>query len=398
MSASSELEKAATAYALDAVRLDKQGQKGRAITLYQKAIESLLQLVQLYPEYGLNKVYVQRAIAYQERIKSLQGAVSSNEMREAAHEEADGDGGGGGATMDGNGSGGSNNKAEELVIKESPKVSWEEVVGLEVAKKAVKEAIVYPVQRPDLFPLGWPRGILLFGPPGCGKTLLAAAVATEIDANFYSIDAASIMSKWLGEAEQNVAKLFGSARKSATDGKPAIVFVDELDSLMGNHSNEVGGEIRVKNQFLKEMDGIVDKGKALHVYVIGATNKPWDLDWAFIRRFQKRILVPLADHGTRLNMLKHYAADLQISRDVDLDELARLAEGFSGSDIRDVCQSAQLSLIGEFFESGQAMDKEAKPRALTMTDFRKILDERKPSVSLDMLTSYNRWFDAFKAL
>jgi vacuolar protein-sorting-associated protein 4 len=397
MSASNELEKAATAYALDAVRLDKQGQKGRAITLYQKAIESLLQLVQLYPEYGLNKVYVQRAIAYQERIKSLQGTVSSNEMNQAASEDADG---GGAATMDGNGTNLSNpNKNnEELVITEKPKVCWNEVVGLEVAKKAVKEAIVYPVQRPDLFPLGWPRGILLFGPPGCGKTLLAAAVATEIDANFYSIDAASIMSKWLGEAEQNVAKLFGSARKSANDGKPAIVFVDELDSLMGNHSNEVGGEIRVKNQFLKEMDGIVDKGKALHVYVIGATNKPWDLDWAFIRRFQKRILVPLADHATRLNMLKHYTSTLEVANDVDLHELARLSEGFSGSDIRDVCQSAQLSLIGEFFESGQAMNKEAKPRALTMADFRQILEERKPSVSLDMLTSYNRWFDAFKAL
>ncbi len=397
MSASNELEKAATAYALDAVRLDKQGQKGRAITLYQKAIESLLQLVQLYPEYGLNKVYVQRAIAYQERIKSLQGAVSSVEMNQAANEDAEG----GGATMEGNGGNGSvggGKPNEELVITEKPKVNWGEVVGLDVAKKAVKEAIVYPVQRPDLFPLGWPRGILLFGPPGCGKTLLAAAVATEIDANFYSIDAASIMSKWLGEAEQNVAKLFGSARKSATDGKPAIVFVDELDSLMGNHSNEVGGEIRVKNQFLKEMDGIVDKGKALHVYVIGATNKPWDLDWAFIRRFQKRILVPLADHTTRLAMLKLYSSNLQIDDDVDLHELARLAEGFSGSDIRDVCQSAQLKLIGEFFESGQAMDKEAKPRALTMADFRQILEERKPSVSLDMLTSYNRWFDAFKAL
>ena len=394
MSASSELEKSATAYALDAVRLDKQGQKGRAITLYQKAIESLLQLVQLYPEYGLNKVYVQRAIAYQERIKSLQGSVSSSEMNEAAHN----DGGGGGATMDGNGNGVSGKPNEELVMTERPKVSWQEVVGLDTAKKAVKEAIVYPVQRPDLFPLGWPRGILLFGPPGCGKTLLAAAVATEIDANFYSIDAASIMSKWLGEAEQNVAKLFGSARKSATDGKPAIVFVDELDSLMGNHSNEVGGEIRVKNQFLKEMDGIVDKGKPLHVYVIGATNKPWDLDWAFIRRFQKRILVPLADHATRLNMLKLYSSNLQIADDVDLQELARLAEGFSGSDIRDVCQSAQLSLIGEFFESGKAMDKEAKPRSLTMADFQQIFEERKPSVSLDMLSQYNRWFEAFKAL
>lgn len=396
MSASNELEKAATAYALDAVRLDKQGQKGRAITLYQKAIESLLQLVQLYPEYGLNKVYVQRAIAYQERIKVLQGAVSPMEMNQAANEG--GEGGSGGATMEGGNGGNGIARNEELVITEKPKVNWDEVVGLDVAKKAVKEAIVYPVQRPDLFPLGWPRGILLFGPPGCGKTLLAAAVATEIEANFYSIDAASIMSKWLGEAEQNVAKLFGSARKSSNDGKPAIVFVDELDSLMGAHTNEVGGEIRVRNQFLKEMDGIMDKGKALHVYVIGATNKPWDLDWAFIRRFQKRILVPLADHATRLNMLRLYSSNLQIARDVDLDELARLSEGFSGSDIRDVCQSAQLKLIGEFFESGKAMDREAKPRPLTMADFRQILEERKPSVSLDMLTAYSRWFEAFKAL
>lgn len=389
MSASHELEKAATAYALDAVRLDKQGARGRAITLYQKAIESLLQLVQLYPEYGLNKVYVQRAIAYQERIKALQGSVSPVEMQMESNNGGDG---GEAAT------GGGGKPGTELVVTEKPEVNWEEVVGLEMAKKAVKEAIVYPVQRPDLFPLGWPRGILFFGPPGCGKTLLAAAVATEIDANFYSIDAASIMSKWLGEAEQNVSKLFGSARKSSTEGKPAIVFVDELDSLMGAHSNEVGGEIRVRNQFLKEMDGIVDKGKKLHVYVIGATNKPWDLDWAFIRRFQKRILVPLPDHHTRLMMLKLYTGNLQINQDVDLHELARLSEGFSGSDIRDVCQSAQLKLIGEFFESGKAMDKEAKPRSILMSDFRQIFEERKPSVSLDMLSLYNRWFEAFKAL
>jgi vacuolar protein-sorting-associated protein 4 len=390
MSASHELEKAATAYALDAVKMDKAGQKGRAITLYQKAIESLLQLVQLYPEYGLNKVYVQRAIAYQERIKALQGAVSPVEMQTESN-----NGGNGGEPASG-----SSGKpvGTELVVTEKPKVNWAEVVGLDTAKKAVKEAIVYPVQRPDLFPLGWPRGILLFGPPGCGKTLLAAAVATEIDANFYSIDAASIMSKWLGEAEKNVAKLFGSARKSSNEGKPAIVFVDELDSLMGAHSNEVGGEIRVRNQFLKEMDGIVDKGKNLHVYVIGATNKPWDLDWAFIRRFQKRILVPLPDHHTRLMMLKLYTANLGIDPDVDLHELARLSEGFSGSDIRDVCQSAQLKLIGEFFESGKALDKTAQPRSITMSDFRQTLEARKPSVSLDMLSLYNRWFEAFKAL
>ncbi len=392
MSASHELEKSATSYALDAVKMDKQGNKGRAITLYQKAIDSLLTLVQLYPEYGLNKVYVQRAIAYQERIKALQGSVSPTDVRLEMEREAEESGGVERATPEGK------TNEEELVVQEKPNVSWEDVVGLDTGKKAIKEAIVYPVQRPDLFPLGWPRGILLFGPPGCGKTLLAAAVATEIDANFYQIDAASIMSKWLGEAEQNVAKLFNSARKSANDGRAAIVFVDELDSLMGAHSNEVGGEIRVKNQFLKEMDGIMDKGKALHVYVIGATNKPWDLDWAFIRRFQKRIMVPLPDHNTRLNMLKHYTGNLEISGDVDLHELARLSEGFSGSDIRDVCQSAQLSLIGEFFESGKATDKQAKPRPLTMVDFRQIFDTRKPSVSMDMLALYNRWFEAFKAL
>ena len=389
MSASQELERSATAFALDAVRLDKAGAKGKAVALYQKAIDSLLQLVQLYPEYGLNKVYITRAIAYQERIKALQGSVSMADMQmDAEPRSADG-----GRTTEGGKS-----SYEELIVTEKPKVNWEEVVGLDTAKKAIKEAIVYPVSRPDLFPLGWPRGILLFGPPGCGKTLIAAAVATELDATFYSIDAASIMSKWLGEAEQNVAKLFNSARKSSKEGKAAIVFVDELDSLMGQHTNEVGGEIRVRNQFLKEMDGVMDKGKALHVYVIGATNKPWDLDWAFIRRFQKRILVPLPDHPTRLMMLKLYTSNLQIEHDVDLHELARLSEGFSGSDIRDVCQSAQLKLIGEFFETGQAMDKEAKPRLLTMGDFRSILEDRKPSVSMGMLSHYSRWFEAFKAL
>ena len=203
MSASQELEKNATNYALEAVRLDKQGSRGMAITMYQKSIESLLQLVQLYPEYDLNKVYVQKAIAYQERIKAIQGAVGV--PREQPHAEVR-NGGREGETKK---SEGGKSSYEELIVTEKLNVKWEEVVGLAPAKKAVKEAIIYPVQRPDLFPLGWPRGILLFGPPGCGKTLLAAAVATEIDATFVSIDAASIMSKWLGEAEQNVARLFG---------------------------------------------------------------------------------------------------------------------------------------------------------------------------------------------
>jgi SpoVK/Ycf46/Vps4 family AAA+-type ATPase len=387
MSASQQLEKAATNFASEAVRLDKQGSRGMAITMYQKAIETLLKIVQLYPDYGLNKVYAQRAMSYQERVQLLQTGIPQRRRRETVTPEATPpDEEGEEATYD------------ELIMKEKPNVKWLEVIGLEQAKKAIKEAIVYPVERPDLFPLGWPRGILLFGPPGCGKTLLAAAVATEIDANFMSIDAASIMSKWLGEAEKNVARLFTTARKSANNGKPAIVFIDELDSLMGRHSSEVGGEVRVRNQFLKEMDGVIDKGRSLHAYVIGATNRPWDLDWPFIRRFQKRILVPLPDHHARLQMFKLYTANLRLNEAISLHELARLSEGFSGSDIKDAAQSAYLSVIGEFFESGKANDKAAKPRPVKMNDFRQILEGRRPSVSLEMVASYTKWFDAFKAL
>ncbi|UCH31717.1 MAG: AAA family ATPase [Candidatus Bathyarchaeota archaeon] len=386
MSASQELEKAATNYASEAIRLDNQGSKGMAITMYQKSIETLLRIVHLYPDYGLNKVYIQRAMAYQERVKILQGGMPLKPDISGRPAEATAPTEGGKASYD------------ELIMQEKPNVKWPEVVGLEPAKKAIKEAIVYPVQRPDLFPLGWPRGILLFGPPGCGKTLIAAAVATEIDANFISVDAASIMSKWLGEAEKNVARLFTSARKSANNGKPAIVFIDELDSLMGRHSSEVGGEVRVRNQFLKEMDGIIDKGKRLHAYVIGATNRPWDLDWPFIRRFQKRIIVPLPDHHSRLQMFKLYTTDLNLDPHMSLHELGRLSEGFSGSDIKDCCQSAYLRVIGEFFESGKAHDQQAKPRPVKMSDFRQILEDRKPSVSLDMVASYAKWFDAFKAL
>ena len=386
MSASQELEKTATSYALEAVRLDKQGSRGMAITMYQKAIETLLKLVQLYPEYGLNKVYIQRAMAYQQRIQMLQGLGPAESQFEKQPSDVTASSKTEQASFD------------ELVLQEKPHVTWDEVIGLEPAKKAIKEAIVYPVQRPDLFPLGWPRGILLFGPPGCGKTLLAAAVATEIDAKFVSVDAASIMSKWLGEAEQNVAQLFSSARKSVNNGPPVILFIDELDSLIGRHSGEVGGEARVRNQFLKEMDGVIDKGKKLHVYVIGATNKPWELDWPFIRRFQKRILVPIPDYSARFGLLKLYTSHLKLSAGMDIHELASLSEGFSGSDIRDTCQSVHLKVIGELFESGQANDKLAQPRSISMEDFKHIFGERKPSVSLDLLGSYTRWFEAFKAL
>jgi SpoVK/Ycf46/Vps4 family AAA+-type ATPase len=373
-----------------------------AITMYQRAIEALLKLVQLYPSFELNKVYVYRAMAYQERVKVLQGSWAGEEPeegeepispitpRESKPQPA----------VPGEPEKPAPKKSsyDELVVREKPNVKWDEVIGLEESKRSIRESIIYPLQRPDLFPLGWPRGILLFGPPGCGKTLLAAAVATEIEATFFSVDAASIMSKWLGEAERNVARLFGSARRVVVRGEPAIIFIDEIDSILGVHTTEVGGEVRVRNQFLKEMDGIIDKSRLQPLYVIGVTNKPWALDWPFIRRFQKRVMVPLPDFKARVEMFKLYTKDLRMAPDVDLNELATSTNGYSGSDIRDVCQAAQLRVVGELFESGRALDKSSLPRLITVDDFQKIFEERRPSVSPEMSKTYQTWYDNFKAL
>jgi SpoVK/Ycf46/Vps4 family AAA+-type ATPase len=383
--AANELEALAIKYAKEATRLDQQGAKGLAIAYYQKAIDAFLKLVNLYPDYELNKIYIQRAKMYQERIKVLRGEISEEEIKKETISESKTE------------SKSTFSAFEDLVITEKPNVKWEDIAGLEEVKKAIREAIVYPTKRPDLFPLGFPRGILLYGPPGCGKTLIAAAVATEIDAVFFSVDAASIMSKWLGEAEKNVARLFRAAREAAIKHGAAIIFIDEIDSLLGVRYNEVGGEVRVRNQFLKETDGIMDKGKNWPIYVIGATNKPWTLDWGFIRRFQKRIYVPLPDFETRLKIYQLYTQKL-VMKDVDLYELAKLSEGYSGSDIRDVCQAVQLRVVSELFESGKYLDKNAKPRPITMEDFRIVISQRKPSITKEMIKAYELWAESFKAI
>ncbi len=378
MTASYELEELASKYANEAIKFDRQGLKGTALAKYQRAVEILLNLCSLYPSASQNKVYLRLIEQYQHRINQLQGIETyvkpAKKAKEAELEDLD-----------------------QLVLREKPNVKWKDIAGLEDAKRAITESIIYPVQRPDLFPLGWPRGILLFGPPGCGKTLLAAAVATEIDANFYCIDSASIMSKWLGESEKNVAYFFKKAKQALEKGRPSIIFMDEIDSLVGIRRDEVGGEVRTRNQFLKEMDNVVDKTKKLHIYVIGATNKPWSLDEAFIRRFQKRILVPLPDYYTRLEMINIFSNGLNISKKLDFEEVASMAEGYSGSDIRDIFQSIQIKIVRELFENNN-VNANSKLRTITMDDLKEVFKKRKPSVSKDMLRYYEKWHGAFKAL
>ena len=391
-----ELENSASKYASEAIKCDSQGARGMAIANYQKAIDSLMKLMQLYPRSKLNPIYKERTASYQKRIKTLResnavepavdpSATPEQQKSSLATQQA-------------------HNDFDDLIMKEKPDISWNEVVGLDDAKTALRESIVYPSKRPDLFPLGWPRGMLLYGPPGCGKTILAAATASEIDGYFINVDAASMMSKWLGEAEKNVSKLFAMARDYAEkEGKPVILFVDEVDSLLGSRNSEVGGEIRVKNQFLTEMDGVNGKGKELKLYVIGATNKPWSLDWPFLRRFQKRIYVNLPTLEARQNLFELYTEPLRKDPKLRLPMLAKLFEGYSASDIKDVCQSAQLQAVHELFNSPNYHEPvqgetPQQPRDITIADFRDIITRRKPSVSNEMLRAYYKWSEEFKAL
>jgi SpoVK/Ycf46/Vps4 family AAA+-type ATPase len=177
-----------------------------------------------------------------------------------------------------------------------------------------------------------------------------------------------------------------------------IIFIDEIDSLVGVRSDEVGGEVRARNQFLKEMDSILDKKNPSHIYMIGATNKPWALDEPFIRRFQKRIYVPLPGPQARREMFSIYAKNLRLSKDVDPDQIVERTSGYSGSDFRDIFQGAQTRVVREFFEGGNALKPQCQTRSITMDDFLEILKARKPSVSHQILGLYDRWFETYKAL
>ena len=391
-----ELEKSASQFATAAIKYDSQGARGMAVTHYQKAIDSLLKLMHLYPDSKLNKIYTERMKSYKTRIEVLQangiGVEPTVDPTASPQEQK--------ASLAKN----TQNNFDDMVMREKPEVKWRDVVGIDDAKNALRESIVYPTKRGDLFPLGWPRGILLYGPPGCGKTILAAATANELDGYFINVDGSSMMSKWLGEAEKNVSRLFKMAYSYAQrEGKPVILFIDELDSLLGERTNEIGGEVRSRNQFLTEMDGINGKGKDTKLYVIGATNKPWSLDHPFLRRFQKRIYVSLPSVEAREKLFTLYTNQLKLDSRVRLHTLASIFDGYSASDIKDICQAVQLKVVNEMFHASEYKEpiegeSLSQPCDIGMKDFRETMARRKPSVSMDMIRAYYKWSEQFKAL
>jgi transitional endoplasmic reticulum ATPase len=234
------------------------------------------------------------------------------------------------------------------VYVEVPQVHWNEVGGLNHVKQELMESVEWPLKRPEVFKkmgIKPPRGVLIYGPPGCGKTLLARAVATESEANFISIKGPEIFSKWVGESEKAIREVFRKGRTAA----PAIIFFDELDAIVpkrGLGYADSGASERVISQLLTEIDGIES---LQNVLVIAATNRPDILDPAVLRpgRFDRLIYVPSPDLDSLKEIFKIHTRSMPLSRDVDMDDIARKAQGYSGADIEAICREAAMNSLRE---------------------------------------------------
>uniref|UniRef100_A0A1Q3FXA4 Spastin n=1 Tax=Culex tarsalis TaxID=7177 RepID=A0A1Q3FXA4_CULTA len=281
------------------------------------------------------------------------------------------------------------------IVEGGAKVEWQDIAGQEVAKQALQEMVILPSVRPELFTgLRTPaKGLLLFGPPGNGKTLLARAVATECSATFFSISAATLTSKYVGDGEKLVRALFSVAREM----QPAIIFIDEVDSLLSERSSgEHEATRRLKTEFLVQFDGLPANSEADKIVVMAATNRPQELDEAALRRFPKRVYVTLPDLDTRELLLRRLLEKQNSPLDdADLKRLAMLTEGYSGSDLTALAKDAALEPIRELnVEQVKNMDP-TKLRSIRESDFHNSLKRIRRSVAPNSLAAYEKWLQDF---
>ena len=259
------------------------------------------------------------------------------------------------------------------IFIEIPTVHWDDVGGLDEVKQSLKEAVEWPIKTPEVFTkmgIQPPKGILMYGPPGCGKTMLARAVATESEANFISIKGPEIFSKWVGESEKAIREIFRKGRTAA----PAVIFVDEVDSIVprrGAGYADSGVTERVIGQLLTEMDGL---DSLQNVVVIAATNRPDILDPALLRpgRFDRLIYVPAPDEASREQIFKIHTKGVPLAKDADLPALVRATKEYSGADIQAVCREAAMSALRR--DVGE----------VTMEDFKKAMEKIGPSITSDL--------------
>ncbi|XP_039687394.1 uncharacterized protein [Medicago truncatula] len=291
-------------------------------------------------------------------------------------------------------------------------VTFDDIGALENVKDTLKELVMLPLQRPELFCKGQLtkpcKGILLFGPPGTGKTMLAKAVATDAGANFINISMSSITSKWFGEGEKYVKAVFSLASKIA----PSVIFVDEVDSMLGRRENPGEHEAmrKMKNEFMVNWDGLRTKDTE-RVIVLAATNRPYDLDEAVIRRLPRRLMVNLPDAPNRAKILKVILAKEDLSSDVDLGAIANMTDGYSGSDLKNLCVTAAHRPIKEILEKEKkelaAAVAEGRPapalrgsddiRSLNMEDFKHAHQQVCASVSSESvnMTELVQWNELY---
>jgi transitional endoplasmic reticulum ATPase len=268
-------------------------------------------------------------------------------------------------------------KAKSLVMAEKPGIKFADIAGLETVKENIKEAIVYPFIFPDeykYFGVKPGGGILLYGPPGCGKTMLAAAAAAECDAAFINLKVSDIKDKYVGESEKNLKEVFNVARSYDR----AILFFDEIDSLAGERSGSSDGhEISLVSELLAQMDGMEAKDAMRKYLVLAATNRPWDVDIALRRpgRFDTTVFVPHPDFAARRKILELNIKVMPLDKEVNVDKLARSTEGFSSAEVASVCQVAAKIPLGERI-------RENKPRRkISAKDFDQAISKQKTGLA-----------------
>ncbi|MCI4376481.1 hypothetical protein PGIGA_G00189010 [Pangasianodon gigas] len=289
-------------------------------------------------------------------------------------------------------------KIIELIMSEimdhGPPVAWEDIAGLEFAKATIKEIVVWPMLRPDIFTglRGPPKGILLFGPPGTGKTLIGKCIACQSGATFFSISASSLTSKWVGEGEKMVRALFAIARCH----QPAVIFIDEIDSLLSQRTDgEHDSSRRIKTEFLVQLDGAATSSED-RILVVGATNRPQEIDEAARRRLAKRLYVPLPEAAARqqivTNLMSREKSQLRTD---ELEKVVSSTEGFSGADMTQLCREAALGPIRSIQLSDIATITPEQVRPILYCDFQEALKTVRPSVSTKDLELYEDWNKTF---
>ncbi len=399
----SKLYKFAVEEAKQAVILDREGKYQQAINKYLRAAEILVQYMTFSTNPEMRKLCQKNSENYIQRAKILKSHISGHRLRRASPSPS--------ASSDVptddkiKSEGGKFSEEEQemidmisgTIVTESPDIGWKQIAGLENCKQALREAIVLPMLKPELFTGArkpW-AGILLFGPPGCGKTLLAKAAATECKATFFSASSADLLSKWLGESEKLISSLFKVARIQA----PSLIFLDEIDSVATKRGggSESSGERRVKTQLLSEIQGLKSTGKK-RLLVLGATNRPWDIDDAMLSRFQKKVYVPLPDLAARsaIFMIETEGVGMAMDED-DFVELGVRSEGYSGRDISNVCQEVIMIPIRELDMSGllENSEQEVKVRDINIDDFKNTLKKVKPMTSDKALKQYQDWAEEY---